>query len=781
MEKLSIFLKDHMHNESFKLKCFDNKEQLYFYQNIRNIPNSTLQYRLSAGLDSLLGQLNIDEENCINHVSESQLKNTLRQRSLIPQICHYIWMTEDSAPLNTSFVKVAKQNQEILDCQTIFWTTNQFLLPEILDTIKNIGGEIKSLHEMQYSEPNAYFWFKTLYGLSQIYSHEVSRNMLAMTSSIARYYVLKEYGGTYIDNNYLLESRIKPIIDCCDFLTGGSFSESGEFLLDNRSVSSKKNHTLLSETLEDILENISLFIPHYTKIIASESKDIFLENKTFESGLLQNSKYHHILLNCNIESALDATSGLHAFTSSFLQYEKTESEINIILPPTQLSIERFNTVDKNFLNIDINLLQKSNDCIGPVGSDIYITKDHLQQGNPFDYYIKGTFSAGVLSNLNPYYLSGNKDLVNNHCGYEVFNGYEAVQCILKYKYNFDYYQFFWENLGMDKRTITTNGNNNVRIPKILHHIWLSDSSLKSPSSSDFNAIIESIITTGWKGMLWQNSGVIYANQTFCSLYRELGGEIHHINELIQNKEYSFFYKQLRLDNPTNHANKEIPKQLTVEVFRAILLNEIGGVVLNIGYKIINTPDNIHSALDFYAVGLHYETIGGGYLASVKGHPIIAKTLEIMSENFIHNTYNTDNYLRFLPNYDQVSCQGYVEYILQGSIMLAYVLESSKDTIYKNNAIFSAHLLNHNADEHTSIQEYILVDDELIFIDRIGHQAYTGYWRDNCASNTNMIAEDYSSQLIAEDFFDQLVDKDFYEQLLGDDGYGESHNYVENII
>ena len=66
-----------MHNESFKLRCFDNKEQLYFHNNIKNIPSSVLQNRLSIGLNNLLGHLDID---CADNASETPLKDKLKRK-----------------------------------------------------------------------------------------------------------------------------------------------------------------------------------------------------------------------------------------------------------------------------------------------------------------------------------------------------------------------------------------------------------------------------------------------------------------------------------------------------------------------------------------------------------------------------------------------------------------------------------------------------------------------------------------------------------------------------
>ena len=748
-----------MHEKRFQLKCFNNQEQEHLYNKVANVNSTVVR-------DKLFKALHGEFDQSFDHITRSQNFSPKHYKA-IPNICHYSWFGKrhqlsDLVVWYPNFEVEVKKNHQLLGCSIILWTSDQRLIPHTSRFIKQLGGEIKDLHIIKEFDPHVHFWLDSLHSLGHKYDYEWGESMFSLTNDILRYCVLKYYGGTYIDQGYIFNSMVTSIIELADLVVFTPRSQ--EFLLGAYALSAKKSHPFICKILDETLANLSYFIPFYTKNITlyrSGAKDIYIDNQMFVYGFLQNPQYHHILLNCDISYALDITTGLYAFTYGFIKYHAMPHEVNIIFNSIQ-SFDIFGNSSGKFSHMS------------QLGNTSFYTGWYLNLVDSLIYYARDTFNAVILRDLSPYYFSGNQDIINTHCNHHIFSSYRALHCIMKYKYNFDYYQFFWEEQSLERRAFRVEENPTIKIPRILHHIWLSDSSLKSPSFLDFSSVIESLRVTGWKGMLWQNSHVIHDNRDFCSSYHNLGGTIHHINELIQEERYGFFYAQL--EETFNQKETKIPLQLTVEVLRAILLNEIGGVVVNIGYRFINIPEDAHYILDFYVGALNYQTVGGGYIAAAKGHPIIEKTLEIMSNNFIHNfDHSKSHLLRFLPEHENISCQGYVEYIFQGSLMLAYILELSQNTNYQSNVIFNTYLMNHTT--HLPIQEYMLVNNEIMLLDKIGHQAYTGYWRDNCNLDTKVIIDHISddnvvSMALTEDFYQKIVVETFYEQ---------THNYLDFVL
>jgi len=138
-----------------------------------------------------------------------------------------------------------------------------------------------------------------------------------------------------------------------------------------------------------------------------------------------------------------------------------------------------------------------------------------------------------------------------------------------------------------------------RIPKIIHHIWLG-----SPVPQALKSYMHTwqFFHPDWVYLLWTDE---------------------------EAQAFGLFNQEL-YDIETNYGAKS-------DILRYEILHRFGGVYTDVDFECLQPLDVLHHTYDFYTglipLDAHFVHVGIGIIGAVPGHPILAHCIETMKKNY----------------------------------------------------------------------------------------------------------------------------------------------------
>ena len=274
--------------------------------------------------------------------------------------------------------------------------------------------------------------------------------------------------------------------------------------------------------------------------------------------------------------------------------------------------------------------------------------------------------------------------------------------------------------------IKIKNNSKIKIPTSINYIWLTKNDL---SNNDY--LPQSIINTitdnkrkldnqdkEWEYFLWTNSD-------FIKNYTQIEG----VNILsIYNLNYIYEYQPL-----INYYIKYNLYSLMSDIIRQQIIVQNGGIYCDVDYHFTNSPIKLHYIYNSY-FGIERNewscNIGSGFMALSKQHPILTLTtnlnrllfgLPVSSKDF---SYIKNDWFKFTEK----DCIGAALRIAMKHLTISIHIENNHE-IY--NDLILGNTIIHDKSNTINYKEYIILNNNEVYVRPIGYQDYAQSWQDKC--------------------------------------------------
>ena len=315
--------------------------------------------------------------------------------------------------------------------------------------------------------------------------------------------------------------------------------------------------------------------------------------------------------------------------------------------------------------------------------------------------------------------------------------YDTFTCLYKKHFHISYEDITLPSIfNIVSKNIRFSLKKKHKIPNILHYIWITNFNI--PSTYPMCAEIELVLSTlnYSKANIWSNLNN-KQNQYLCN-----DSSFVNIKKVYNLSSYEAYIKRpMKVFLSSKDSNYYI---ILVEILRAAILIEYGGIIINGSYNFFNNPYILNKACDFI-VGRGI-TFNGGYVAAKPHHNIVQGSLYLMYENLIsYNIYNGFFDKNFTNN------RLAIELFFQGSLEISYFLYGNRDNIdcIFPESFFRSFSMPYNTDGYNvQINHSSMVIKKITWVNigKIGHWNGFGqfHFSDISASITKILNQNIST-------------------------------------
>ena len=188
------------------------------------------------------------------------------------------------------------------------------------------------------------------------------------------------------------------------------------------------------------------------------------------------------------------------------------------------------------------------------------------------------------------------------------------------------------------KNLESKDSGHIKIPPILHHIWLTDPNNPQPIRSqdvanaiETNRLFQSSTTHQWQQIIW-----VHNKTNLLSSIKQLS------NTSIVVKEYHTLAPHLLNYDLVEQHSKLFRWGIASDTLRYDLVRYMGGVYADINFIFNRVPDIEINRFDFFSTSYSMSNlmaIDNFFFAAKPDHPVIARVQDTVRDNLIYPSFS----------------------------------------------------------------------------------------------------------------------------------------------